>query len=235
MKELIKTRFVIVFLLVLQSMFGSNNTLASVEKVSRQIPENYKENYTDKEYIYEKNDPSWLVEFKIWLVQKLMSFFKYINYNQGFHHLKILFYVLIATVAIYVIAKILFYKEGTWIFKKKHTDSSITYQDDVETIEISNFELMVEKALQKDDYRLAVKFFYLWSLQKLAKKEVIELSNLKTNIDYQLELEETSFYKQFQNISYYYTYVWYGEFDIDKDSFDKIAVKYEQFLKEIAL
>lgn len=221
-------------LVVLLFFITSVNAYKNTEKKARQFPENYKNNYQSKDYIYEKQEPSWLLEFKMWLAQKIQSFFSYIHYDKGFYHLKLLFYVLIASLAIYIIARIVFYKEGNWIFKKGNSKETLTYQDDVETIEVSNFEAMIQKALKKENYRLAVKFFYLWTLQKLAKKEVIELSNLKTNIDYQQELEGNKLFNNFRKVSYYYTYVWYGEFAIDKAAFDKIANTYQQFLKEIA-
>lgn len=222
------------FLLITAPLFALNDSIPKMEKIARVIPKNFKENYLGKEYVYQKQDPSWLLEFKMWLAQKLLSFFSYINYDKGFYHLKILFYVLITLLAIYIIARMIFYKEGTWIFKQKRDNNTLVYKDDIETIEVSNFELLIEKALSENNYRLAVRFFYLWTLQKLAKKEVIELSNIKTNADYQLELEGTPLYDSFHQLSYYYTYVWYGEFTIDQLSFDTIANNYQQFLKEIA-
>ncbi len=234
MKAIFKTYLFVILVICAKSAFAAKDTIQQIEKVPRQLPDNFKENYQGKDYLYEKQDPTWLLKFKMWLAQKLISFFSYINYDQGFFHLKISFYILICGLALYIIARMLFYQEGRWIFKTGNRDGNITYQDDVETIEVSNFELMIQKALKEENYRLSVKFYYLWSLQKLAKKEIIELSNIKTNIDYQLELEGTNFYDQFHQVSYYYTYVWYGEFSIDKESFNKIASKYQQFLKEIA-
>ena len=126
-----------------------------------------------------------------------------------------------------------FYKEGAWIFRKSKSQNNLTYQNEVEIIEMANFEELIKKATQLEDYRLAVKYGYFWVLQKFAEKEIIELSNLKTNADYQLETEDTPYQQPFKSISYYYNYIWYGEFIIDKTAYDKVEAIYKELLNNI--
>jgi len=230
-----KNNPIIFIIIVLRTLvaFGNKNNSIPYQKVARKIPDNFQTQYTSKYYNYEERDSTWLLEFKTWLIQKIISFFTFIKYDQGLYHLKVTCYFLIIGIAFYIILKTLFNKEGTWVFKKNIAKPTQSYQEDVAIIEVSNFELLIKKALTEHNYRLSVKFLYLWTLQKLAQKKTIELSNLKTNLDYQLELEDSLFYENFQQLSYYYTYVWYGEFKIDEASYQKISIQYKQFLKEI--
>lgn len=198
------------------------------------LPKNYKDQYQTKAYIYTEQDPGFLeiITQKIgaWLLKLLMR----LGANQhSIQNLKLVFYFVVGGIAIYIIAKIFLQKEGQWIFKKSTSSNTLVYDTEVDIIETTNFKNLTETAITKQKYRLATKYFYLWVLQKLAEKEQIELSNLKNNSDYQTELEGSSFFKPFKNISYYYNYVWYGKFEIDEDMFLKISPFFHELLKKI--
>lgn len=206
----------------------------SIVKVSRKIPENYKEAYTSSDYNYQEQEPSFWLEFKLWLAQLIYNLYKKLGLGgTSIYYTKLVFYTLIIIGAIYIIARMIFYKEGTWLFRKKQ-NNNLTYQNEVEEIESANFDILVKEALAQTNYRLAVKYYYLWVLQKLSEKEIIELSNLKTNADYQLETEDTSYNTHFKSVSYYYNYIWYGEFVIDQEAYQKIEISYQQLLKDLA-
>lgn len=212
-------------------MYATNDTIT---KVNRSIPKNYKENYTGKEYNYTEQDPTFLEKFKLWLSEMLYNLLKdYKINNNSIYYLKMSFYFFVIIVAVYVIAKMFFYKEGNWFFRKKQENNNLTYQNEVEIIETANFELLIKKATQQEDYRLAVKYGYFWILQKLSEKEIIELSNLKTNADYQLEIHNTNYSQQFKIVSYYYNYIWYGKFAIDKIAYQKVENIYSELLNNL--
>ncbi|WP_010135588.1 hypothetical protein [Ochrovirga pacifica] len=224
MKQIL-SNFTIFFFLGIQTIVA-----ASKDQIPRKIPDNYKEAYQSKEYIYENHPPSWSLDLKEWFAQKIQHFFDFL----GLHHhqlywFKILVYTFIAIIVVYVIVRIFFYKEGRWIFKNNTKDNTLVYNDDIESIEGLNFESLINQAEQEKNYRLAVKYHYLKALQLLSKKGALQLNAQKTNLDYQLELEEKPYHKSFASISYYYTYVWYGEFVIDVNLYDKISTTYHQF------
>ena len=226
----LKNIFAIAMLLLCNILLAANDT---IQKAQRAIPENFKEAYTSKDYVY-NSDPTFIESFKLWLNQLIYSFFKNFGItNKGIYYTKLGFYFLIASAAIYIIARMFFYKEGAWIFRKSKSQNNLTYQNEVEIIEMANFEELIKKATQQEDYRLAVKYGYFWVLQKFAEKEIIELSNLKTNADYQLETEDTPYQQAFKSISYYYNYIWYGEFIIDKTAYDKVEAIYKELLNNI--
>ncbi|MGY5355010.1 hypothetical protein [Wenyingzhuangia sp. IMCC45467] len=214
-------------------LIAANDTIV---KANRFIPKNYKENYTADEYIYTIQEPGFLLALKIWFKELILSLLNNVGVGMNtdaFKYLKLVFYFLIFVAAVYIIVRMFFYKEGNWIFRKNKHQNNLTYENEVEIIETANFKTLIEKAIKKEDYRLAVKFNYLWILQKLAENKIIELSNLKTNADYQLETEETPYAKEFNSISYYYNYIWYGEFMIDKTAYEKIEATYNELLNNI--
>lgn len=205
----------------------------AVKKGTRKIPENYKEEYTSSDYQYQEQEPSFLITFKEWLRELLHNLFKDIGVTKnGVYYTKLIFYIIIAIAAIYIIARMFFYKEGNWLFKKT-ASKSINYQTEVEEIELANFSKLIKKELDNTNYRLAVKYYYLWILQKFSEKEIIELSNLKTNADYQLEVDTSPYQHQFKDTSYYYNYIWYGEFFIDREAYQKIEPLFKKLLNDI--
>ncbi len=110
--------------------------------------------------------------------------------------------------------------EGNWIFGRKSDKNNINATDIETNIHQTDFYAMVEEALLNNDYRSAIRYYYLLSLKRLSDKEVIEWDSEKTNYDYYQEIKDDKIKKQFQYISYIYDYCWYGEFNIEKTEFD---------------
>lgn len=201
----------------------------------KRLPGNYKSAYTDKAYIYEKQAPTFIDQLSEWFLKLLIRLLQNIGVKSPkLQNISIFFYVIIAAIAIYFIVKIILKKEGQWLFKRKSADNNLVYQTEVEQIETANFEQLISESNAKSNYRLSVKYYYLWTLQQLSEQGLIELNNLKTNADYQSEIENTQHVSLFQSISYYYNYVWYGEFEIDLHEFGQIEKQYTTLLNQLS-
>ncbi len=206
-----------------------------LEHTNRAFPLHYKEAYTSKKYVYEKQAPSVIDHLKEWLVNLIFKLFKNMGVpSEKLKHLPIIFYTLIAAISVYIIVKIVLKNEGQWIFKKKKHNNTLVYDTEVETIENANFNTLVRTAITNENYRLAVKYYYLWILQKLSEQQLIELNNLKTTTDYQLELESTKYATDFKPLAYYYNHIWYGEFTINSKTFETVKTKYVNLLNTIS-
>jgi hypothetical protein len=219
------------------SLFSQQKTLDSIKetpKEVRTIDPRFKENYLGEDYIYEYS-PNFWDNFKNWIISVLESWFNTSekSANNIFENLETTFYILVISLVIYLIVKMLLNKEGRWIFGKKKSSKGIIYAD-VETniIEI-NFEELIENAIENENFRLAIRYSYLWILKQLDEKSIIEYNSEKTNVDYQYEVENSAFSEKFKTASYYYNYVWYGEFFIDKEAYSKAAELYKNFLNQI--
>lgn len=222
----------ILFVYTLKTLANTQDTIYTYSH--KFLPKDYKSNYTSNDYIYEKTAPGFLDILLEKLASLFLKFLQSIGANtKNLETYKTVFYFIVAIIAVYIIAKMFLQKEGQWIFRKTKQNNTLVYDTEVNTIETTNFKEVIQKTTKKQQYRLVVKYYYLWVLQKLSEKDFIELNNLKTNADYQLEIEETKFDAQFKNISYYYNYVWYGEFEIDLDSFQKIEPIFLELLNSI--
>jgi hypothetical protein len=96
----------------------------------------------------------------------------------------------------------------------------------------NDFASLQRKAYNAGDTRLAMRYMFLKMLQSLQHIGHIQFVADKTNAAYAMEIPE--FYKNdFSSLAMYFEYVWYGKLDIEKEVFDKIENKYNQFLNRI--
>jgi hypothetical protein len=109
---------------------------------------------------------------------------------------------------------------------KKKTFNFTDVEEDISTI---NFDERITKALQENDFRLAIRWHYLKQLHILNQTNRIFYEPYKTNIDYQFELAKTNLIAPFKDISKIYDYVWYGEYRIDEQSYKKYTTHYLEF------
>lgn len=189
------------------------------------------------EYDYEKEvaeDISFWDRLKMWLIRKLL-FMKW-GENDG-NYIKYTFYTFAALVITWAIIKLI----GMDIFnlfyfkKAKPTQTSGEWlENDIHQID---FEKEINEAITKNDYKIAVRLFYLFTLKKLTDKNLIQWEINKTNHDYSYELQKTVKGQQikldFEKATYYFEYVWYGDFKVNATQFDQAQELYKQFIKKI--
>ena len=195
----------------------------TVRKPINKIHEKYKTAEFNYDESTENVELSAWQRFKLWLAQKLKELFDLKTPDESMRAvtllLKILGFLLIAFV-IFKIVSAYVNDDGNWIFGRKSDKINIQATDIENNLHETDFKTLVEEALLKNDYRSAIRYYYLLSLKKLSNKEIIEWDSEKTNYDYFQEIKEEKVKKQFQYISYIYDYAWYGEFNIEKPEFD---------------
>ena len=146
--------------------------------------------------------------------------------------LRILLLVVLAVLAIIAIlyrSDFSYFKLSKYSQKEEDKLSNI----DDEHIDENDFEQLLSRAIQNNNFRLAIRYHYLLLLKNLSQKQYIEYHKDKTNTEYQFELKEGAIRSGFSYLSYIYTYVWYGEFVIDHPTFATIEKKYESFKRQL--
>ncbi len=152
--------------------------------------------------------------------------------------IKYAIYVIVALVTLWAIFKIsqtdifsIFFLQSS---KKSATPQGEWLQD---TIHGVDFDKQIKEAVAQKNYRIAVRLFYLYTLKKLSDKELIAWEINKTNHDYTDELQKTTkgslLKEDFEKATYYFEYVWYGDFKVNDLQFEQAKALYEQFIKRI--
>ncbi|WP_126653376.1 DUF4129 domain-containing protein [Chryseobacterium aureum] len=140
-----------------------------------------------------------------------------------------LFAILLVGFLLYFIIKYIMGKEGNFIFGKKNKKLDLNVQELHENIHEINFPESIARFEHAEDYRSAVRYQFLFVLKKLSDKKLISWNPEKTNEDYAAELKVPHLKNEFSNLSYIFDYVWYGEFSIEEESYQKFKNQYQAF------
>ena len=90
---------------------------------------------------------------------------------------------------------------------------------------------LLRNATRSGNYRLAIRYLYLQSLNRLSEKKFIEINSNKTNYEYVTEMRKHKFANEFASLTLQYEYVWYGEYPVDERLFEQIQSGFTQFNK----
>lgn len=197
-----------------------------VHRKERTFREGFKEDYTGSDFDYEpkiKKEKTRWERFKEWLfywLSRLLS-----SEGSGGKVTGLVIAVRIVAflalgLVVYFIARALLNKDGYWIFGK--ASKKIAVQEiDEQNIHEMDFGKLVDDAARGNNYRLSVRYYYLWLLKKLSDREVIQLHSDKTNSDYRYEIRDKQLRNDFEYLSYVYDHSWYGEFELDAQAYAK--------------
>ena len=217
----------------------TNDTLnVDTSEITPRHFDNLKEKYNDDDYIYERTaeKSGWWSRFKQWLSDKFQRLFNIQNAGQASKMTDLAIKiggVLLFVLVIYFIFRAIVNKEGAWVFGKS-SDKSIIPVTDIETnIHATDFKQLITEAESNSNFRLAIRYYYLWLLKKLSAAEIIHYDVEKTNNDYRNEIVAPKVKEEFAYTSYLYNYIWYGEFDVNDEQFNKAKRAFEKFLNSI--
>ncbi len=99
--------------------------------------------------------------------------------------------------------------------------------------DISAYDKLIAQAVVNKNFRLAVRYFYLQTLQRLSDSAALQLSADKTNFQYVNELHGKPYQNEFASVTVNYEYVWYGKFEINEETFKNLSNDFRAFSKKI--
>lgn len=201
---------------------------------AKKFREKFKQDYKGKEaFTYEE------IEKEVGLFQQIKQAIgdwfrrnfsskvtKELDQNYYLVFLRILGFVLIGLILFYLVRAFI-QKDMYWLFKKN--GKKINAFDDLtsEDFKSTDFEYLLTEAIEKKHYRLAIRLYYLWLLQRLQAQEKITWAPEKTNADYSYELKDSQEREQFTYLSYLYNNIWYGAYEITEEEFSKAKKSFD--------
>jgi len=97
----------------------------------------------------------------------------------------------------------------------------------------SELEIRLEKALAAEDYRLAIRIYFIFIIKALSEKDWITWEKRKTNLSYLMEMRGKSSYNQFEKCVSMFEFSWYGHYEVDKRKYSNIEPTFKNLLKEV--
>ncbi len=124
------------------------------------------------------------------------------------------------------------------INKRPTKDAPISTDEEEDTESIENadelykidFQRKINQAEDNSNYRLAVRYYFLWTLQDLSKRGLIKYEKNKTNHQYAEDLKNHKKGTAFKTAAKYYNFVWYGEYSVPLSTYEKIASHFKTML-----
>ncbi|NCU05400.1 MAG: DUF4129 domain-containing protein [Chitinophagaceae bacterium] len=156
-----------------------------------------------------------------------------VNINRAFsifRIIEILLWALLIGALLFVLYRIFLSDRGLFTSPVRNN------QLDVEEEHITDdqyLEKQLQLAIKEKNYRLAVRYLYLQTLNRLAEKQWLILSPDKTNYQYVRELSKPQLKNAFARVTLHYDYAWYGDFEIAEDVFEPVKKEFEQFQQSI--
>ena len=205
----------------------------NVYQTSRSInPVEWQKLTADKEFKYkndvEKQEPK-KDETPKWLEKALIALgnFWALLVNSA------VLWIILGAIAIFVIYKLLVINNSI-IFRggrKKIQNTNDT--GEAEDIGATNWDALLQKAVENNELQLAVRYSYMWLLQMLQEEQLIKYRTDKTNFEYYRELENTPYKQPFKSLSREYEYAYYGNYAITTGAYNTYIELFNKVRKQI--
>ena len=201
----------------------------------QRIQEYKKDNAFD--YTEKPVEENWWTQFKNWIWELWLQFWHWLvgDFEAGgfisflVHMLPYLILFLILGFVIW-----LFYKlnPGATFFKSREKPG-VFFSEEEEIIKSKDIKKLIEKALENKDYRLAVRYYYLFILKNLTDAELINYEFDKTNSEYFAEITSEEINSGFRKVTTLYDYIWYGSFAVTEEDFQKAQKTFHSLENQI--
>lgn len=174
--------------------------------------------------------PDWWISFKNWIANIVIKFFEWlfgVEKAVGAFNafLQVLPYILLA-VLLFILIKFFLSVNARAVMHAKKNQAIVALSEEEHIIKNEDIQQLIENAIGQKDYRLAVRYYYLYMLQLMSEKEFIVWELQKTNDDYKLELQKQELVQPFATSTRLYNYFWYGEFPIDETKYKKAEANF---------
>ena len=211
---------------LLKRDFSTENTV-----FPKKISENYRSKYKEKEFNYDEIKPqeSLWTKLKRRFSKILESIFGSTNNTvNGMQYILQILAVVVIAIALFFLIKFLLNKDGNFFWSRNNKKVNIASGVLHENIHEINFPTTIAELEQKKEFRSAIRYQFLFALKKLSDQKLIQWNPEKTNTDYIVEIKDDYQRASYQELSYIFENVWYGEQKIDAALYDKLKATFQK-------
>lgn len=108
--------------------------------------------------------------------------------------------------------------------------------EDIETnLHEADVESFLDKAIREENYRLAIRLYYLAIIKKLSQKGYIQWKKEKTNGHYLREMRQNKHpeTKKFRDVTRVFERVWYSTIPFDGGQFKEVRLSFNELLQTL--
>lgn len=239
--KLLRTLIFTVFLILL----NGNTTLRAETSMQqpqseRQFKEGFKDNYSGRKYNYDGKAKVHPAKSKQGKASKYSQNRPYVNEDNDSDNFSLDFnifnwvFLIILIIAVPYLAYILLNEGNSKLFSFRKNEKLQSHGEiTAENIAQTDIKALIKNAEKTNDYRLAIRYYYLLVLKQLNLKNFIKYEDDKTNADYMKAIAAQKFSKDFAYTSYIYDYTWYGEFSLNSEQYQSAKDSFVQLIKDV--
>lgn len=235
-----RTLLIVILLIFVVPVFGQNaldgmqidTTTVTVKKFDNATIKKYQSqkafDYSDRTIEYQK---TWFDKVIDWFGRILEKFFETLmGVENATGILKFLFKALpyiIGLLFLYLLIKFFMNKNG-FDFISTAKNRKLEFSDlEEELIRSSDLPALLQQAISDQNYRVAVRYYYLLLLKRMDEAKLILWEHQKTNEDFINEISSTDLKDSFSENTRLYDFVWYGDFSLTQNEFLKAELDFK--------
>lgn len=186
----------------------------------------------DRDFQYDDavQEPGLMQLIMAWINEQLEKLASTSTVGFIIKHFNYVIVAIAAAIVIYILRKL----KARGIIYREDESGLLKVSETGENIGSIDPDKMIAEALERKEYRTAVRYCYIRSLKLLADKSLIELKVNKTNSQYVKELKEAEIKKLFEELTYVFEWIWYGEIPVGLSFFEKARTHFDRFDQIVA-
>ncbi len=117
---------------------------------------------------------------------------------------------------------------------RKIKSGEFSFLDEAEeNLEGSDLDRFLKDALDKKQFKVAVRIYYLMSIKELMRQNFIVWKKNKTNFEYITEMRERKEFEHFCSLTRAFEIVWYGDVEISESEYAVLSPSFGTFINSI--
>lgn len=117
--------------------------------------------------------------------------------------------------------------------KKEQTGQNFSEETILEHGPETAWDRLLQDAIEQNNFRLAVRIYYLMIIKELSAQQLIHWQKEKTNFDYVKELRNSLSYNEFREATVLFEQTWYGELKVSRPRLDEMSILFKRLLTTI--
>ena len=181
----------------------------------------------DREYEY-ANDPEYWKKDKIQNNSSPSSFWNFLR-NKTFQWILFLCVIALIVYGIFLLAK-----ENNFRWFSRNTNH--LQQEGSDSIEAGpeDYDEAIRKYQAEGNYRFAIRYLFLRLIHAATEKNIIQIQDSTTNTEIGRAFGQHPLASQFRYLATAYEYIYFGDFNLNKEIFDSLKTKFEVFQEKIS-
>lgn len=184
----------------------------------------------DYDYSGSTAEDNWWTKFKRYLSLQWQRFLDWMfgEYEAPFllaFFLEILPYLLLGLLLALILYLFTKMDPGNRIFGTP-SGGDVHFSEEEKIIKSRDIRKLIDKAVAAENYRLAVRYHFLYILQQLSRRELVIYDTAKTDEEYVLEIKDPQLQGRFKRLNRIYDFVWYGNFSTTASDYQKIKSEF---------